>query len=30
VEAGAAQVAPLRALYLSDADVWDTFWGLAA
>jgi len=30
VEAGAAQVAPLRALYLSGADVWDTFWALAA
>ena len=30
VEAGAAQVAPLRALYLSGADVWDAFWALAA
>jgi hypothetical protein len=30
VESGAAQVAPLRALYLSGADVWDAFWALAA
>jgi hypothetical protein len=30
VEAGAARVAPLRALYLSGADVWDAFWALAA
>jgi len=30
VEEGAAQVAPLRALYLSGADAWDTFWPLAA
>jgi hypothetical protein len=30
VESGAAQVAPLRALYLSGAEVWDTFWALAA
>jgi hypothetical protein len=30
VEAGAAQVAPLRALYLSGADAWDAFWDLAA
>lgn len=27
---GAAQVAPLRALYLSGAEVWDTFWANAA
>ena len=27
---GAAQVAPLRALYQSGADAWDTFWALAA
>ena len=27
---GAAQVAPLRALYLSGPEVWDTFWALAA
>jgi hypothetical protein len=30
VEAGAADVAPLRALYLSGAAAWDTFWALAA
>jgi hypothetical protein len=30
VEPGAAQVAPLRALYLSGADVWDAFWALAS
>jgi hypothetical protein len=30
LEEGAAQVAPLRALYLSGADAWDTFWALAA
>jgi hypothetical protein len=30
VEAGAAQVAPLRALYLSGAGAWDAFWALAA
>ena len=30
VESGAAQVAPLRALYLSGAEVWDAFWALAA
>ena len=30
VEAGAAQVAPLRALYLSGPEVWDAFWALAA
>jgi hypothetical protein len=30
VEAGAARVAPLRALYLSGADAWDAFWALAA
>jgi len=29
VASGAAQVAPLRALYLSGADTWDTFWALA-
>jgi hypothetical protein len=29
-EAGAAGVAPLRALYLSGAAAWDNFWGLAA
>src|SRR5262249_16813434 len=29
VEEGAARVAPLRALYLSGADVWDAFWALA-
>jgi len=27
---GAAQVAPLRALYLSGAEAWDTFWAMAA
>jgi hypothetical protein len=26
---GAAEVAPLRALYQSGADAWDTFWALA-
>ena len=26
---GAAQVAPLRALYLSGLEVWDAFWALA-
>ena len=30
VEAGAAHVAPLRALYWSGADVWDAYWGCAA
>ncbi len=30
VEAGAAQVAPLRALYLSGPEVWDAGWALAA
>lgn len=30
VEAGAADVAPLRALYGSGADVWDASWGIAA
>ncbi len=30
VPAGAATVAPLRALYLSGADAWDTFWAMAA
>jgi len=29
LEAGAAQVAPLRALYLSGAAAWDAFWALA-
>ncbi len=29
VEAGAAQVAPLRALYLSGPEVWDAGWALA-
>lgn len=29
LEDGAAGVAPLRALYLSGADAWDTFWALA-
>jgi hypothetical protein len=29
-EAGAAEVAPLRALYLSGMDVWDAYWALAA
>jgi hypothetical protein len=28
-EPGAAQVAPLRALYQSGPDVWDAFWALA-
>ena len=30
LEAGAAEVAPLRALYLSGAAAWDAFWALAA
>lgn len=30
LEAGAAQVAPLRALYQSGAATWDAFWSLAA
>lgn len=30
VAAGAARVAPLRALYLSGPEVWDTFWAMAA
>jgi hypothetical protein len=30
VEPGAARIAPLRALYLSGPEVWDTFWALAA
>jgi hypothetical protein len=30
LEEGAAQVAPLRALYQSGTDAWDTFWALAA
>jgi hypothetical protein len=29
VPAGAATVAPLRALYLSGADAWDTYWAMA-
>ena len=29
-ESGAAQVAPLRALYHSGAETWDAFWALAA
>jgi hypothetical protein len=29
LEGGAAQVAPLRALYLSGAEAWDTFWDMA-
>ena len=29
-EQGAAEVAPLRALYLSGAQAWDAFWSLAA
>jgi hypothetical protein len=29
VPQGAAKVAPLRALYLSGADAWDTFWAMA-
>lgn len=28
-EAGAAAIAPLRALYWSGADVWDAYWNLA-
>jgi len=28
--AGAAQLAPLRALYLSGPEVWDAFWAMAA
>jgi hypothetical protein len=30
LEAGASEVAPLRALYQSGADAWDAFWALAA
>jgi hypothetical protein len=30
VEAGAARVSPLRALYWSGEDVWDAYWALAA
>jgi hypothetical protein len=30
VAEGAAQVAPLRALYLSGPEVWDAFWAMAA
>jgi hypothetical protein len=30
LEHGAATVAPLRALYLSGADVWDAYWAMAA
>lgn len=30
LEVGAADVAPLRALYLSGPEVWDAFWALAA
>lgn len=30
VEQGAAEVAPLRALYQSGPEVWDAFWALAA
>jgi hypothetical protein len=30
LEEGAAQLAPLRALYQSGADTWDAFWALAA
>jgi hypothetical protein len=30
VPPGAAKVAPLRALYLSGADAWDTYWDMAA
>jgi hypothetical protein len=30
VEAGAAEVAPLRALFLSGAAAWDTYWGRRA
>jgi len=29
LEEGAAQVSPLRALYQSGSDVWDSFWALA-
>ncbi len=29
LEEGAAEVAPLRALYQSGSDVWDAFWALA-
>jgi len=29
LEEGAAQVAPLRALYLSGLEVWDAFWALS-
>jgi hypothetical protein len=29
VEEGAAEVAPLRALYLSGTNVWDAFWDIA-
>jgi hypothetical protein len=29
LEEGAAEVAPLRALYLSGAEAWDAFWGMA-
>lgn len=29
LEEGAAQVAPLRALYQSGSDVWDAFWAMA-
>jgi hypothetical protein len=30
LEEGAAQVAPLRALYQSGAEAWDSFWNLQA
>lgn len=30
VEAGAAELAPLRALYWSGEEVWDAYWGIAA
>lgn len=30
IEHGAAEVAPLRALYQSGAEAWDAFWALAA
>lgn len=30
LEEGAAEVAPLRALYLSGLEAWDTFWALAS
>jgi hypothetical protein len=30
LESGAAEVAPLRALYLSGPEVWDAFWAMAA